>query len=830
MKKKSILVSLVVAILAAMTFVGCSDSVVYPKTITGAEITQTGDFLTGQAFDSNKFEVTVTYLDGSTSTTSGSVVLHSSEPGYVVDGSYVTYTAEDFKGNEIYRELTVSVSSIKSLSVSGPETYVTGTKEINKADLTVTATYLDRNNAEATMVLAPEEFKVADIAEKATAANPSVETSVAVTSEVGGKVVGDYAFTVIYEEPVEVPYEVTGFAPLNGQEYAVKYSGSLLAINYGEVPTPDPELAELWVACNDEVNRWISASDIEGVSLEFIYSDGYPLSMYDLRASADKDIFVRATLGNESKDAAKFKITGATLSVTQKQGFVITEGQVLGTASADNFRVVLNGTILDSNEIEVAYTDAAGAAFTATDKAIIGGIYIQVTYMDNVFKPVLVTVSTNTAKPVSVTDIVLGDITAPAKQYYTSDAAWANAYAIENTAIESYTVVMSDGSEISSEEAGGSISVAYYLDNAGTKALADVEAINYGDAGYNAAYAKAVQGSYIDALADVDQVYVQVKFTDDAKNTAVGYQSVKLEPAVANDIQISVSYENEKSSTPMFNSKINYIIQSVNANGVVDPEFKDIEVEGPNNLPVASLPENVGASGANYTVYAYLPTDVDGIVAKTGDKTVSIKAGADYIIATNATVSLKEGEIALIGSKLSDIEGRFAVTGFTHANPAATTQAAAPTFDFLVSGNRVVDANNTILAEITYTDETGNTAKKQVSVTFSGVAYTSISDASLKLSLADHPEVGEGKIVAGTYNLSAFSVDKTTVTEHGNDTNLRVVGYYYNQNTWDGTESTLTTDGNLATTGATYVFVVRYTNASGEVAYAKTNLTVVAEA
>ena len=67
MKRKSILVSLIVAVLAAMTFVGCSDAVVFPpmpQSVKSGYIIQNGDFLTGQAFDSSKFTVMVVYDNG----------------------------------------------------------------------------------------------------------------------------------------------------------------------------------------------------------------------------------------------------------------------------------------------------------------------------------------------------------------------------------------------------------------------------------------------------------------------------------------------------------------------------------------------------------------------------------------------------------------------------------------------------------------------------------------------------------------------------------------------------------------------------------------------
>ena len=64
MKKKSILLTCIVAIMALAMFVGCDNAPVFPDMPTSVKsgyILQTGDFLTGQAFDPSKFDVYVTY-------------------------------------------------------------------------------------------------------------------------------------------------------------------------------------------------------------------------------------------------------------------------------------------------------------------------------------------------------------------------------------------------------------------------------------------------------------------------------------------------------------------------------------------------------------------------------------------------------------------------------------------------------------------------------------------------------------------------------------------------------------------------------------------------
>ena len=64
MKKKSILFTCIVAIMALAMFVGCDNAPTLPSFVVGGTINQTGDFLEGQAFDPSKFTVTITYDNG----------------------------------------------------------------------------------------------------------------------------------------------------------------------------------------------------------------------------------------------------------------------------------------------------------------------------------------------------------------------------------------------------------------------------------------------------------------------------------------------------------------------------------------------------------------------------------------------------------------------------------------------------------------------------------------------------------------------------------------------------------------------------------------------
>ena len=64
MKKRSILLTCIVAVMALAMFVGCDNAPVLPSFVVGGTINQTGDFLEGQTFDPSKFTVTITYDNG----------------------------------------------------------------------------------------------------------------------------------------------------------------------------------------------------------------------------------------------------------------------------------------------------------------------------------------------------------------------------------------------------------------------------------------------------------------------------------------------------------------------------------------------------------------------------------------------------------------------------------------------------------------------------------------------------------------------------------------------------------------------------------------------
>ena len=162
MKKKSILLTCIVAIMALAMFVGCDNAPTIPSFIVGGNISQTGDFLTGQTFDPTKFSVTVRYDNGRILPAEDvSVVLkETTTNGSVEAGDKVeVYLGKNFESQDITAKAGIRVYDINSITVEGPESYV-GKETPTNSELKVTANYLDNTGAEKTMVLRSTEFVV----------------------------------------------------------------------------------------------------------------------------------------------------------------------------------------------------------------------------------------------------------------------------------------------------------------------------------------------------------------------------------------------------------------------------------------------------------------------------------------------------------------------------------------------------------------------------------------------------------------------------------------------------------------------------------------------
>ena len=117
MKKKSILLTCICALMALAMFVGCEQASVFPHFPATATIRQVGDFVEGQIFDASKFVVDVTYLDGSRSTITDAALTYTDDddiPGVSSADTVSVNVGNDYYGDPV--DYTANISRIYQIS------------------------------------------------------------------------------------------------------------------------------------------------------------------------------------------------------------------------------------------------------------------------------------------------------------------------------------------------------------------------------------------------------------------------------------------------------------------------------------------------------------------------------------------------------------------------------------------------------------------------------------------------------------------------------------------------------------------------------------------
>ena len=834
MKKTSIFLTSALIVMAILA--GCSDTVAItglPQNVKSGTINQIGDFLTGQTFDPKKFTVDITYDNGQVITDDGSVTVQLEAGDTVTKGAKVTaLLGDDVYGDDVYATGSVAVYDINRIEVTGPASYAKGA-EIHETDLTVTAYYYDSEKTEKTMPLATSEFEIVDESKKyangkgTTPSIPETGATIKIRTTLDGNVVeGLFSYTETYADTTaDLPYEIESIKDIS-------YTGQLLALNYDEVPVPALEDVAVTVKGDDGITHDITAADIEGATAQFVDSETHlPLVLTDLVGNTDEKYAVELTWGDVVKYSPATYVTAkkVNLNVEAKPSFALTEGNELGTANADNFTIYYTveegpiATVLPSSAVTVAYVadNQSDEVLPADKKIATDPIYVKASYMGEEAWT-SVTPGTVTVVPVSVKDIVLTDdakAAIPAAQYYNS-TGWET-IEIDNTAIASYTVVFSDGSEVASTETENPLTgnitngVAYYLDNAGKEPLADVEPVAPTDAAYNADYADTDAASYYDVLADADQIYVQVAYTEGADPddvTVYGYLAVDLQTAYASSMLAAAEYEFDE---PMYGSDITTVVRLANTKGVVDPDFTDYEVLGPDGQPgkIPTTATLVADAAENYTVYAFVK-QATGVDVKV-EATVSIEPAVDYIKVSKFNIDFTkdaEGEytaFALIGSAVDDIETTdLAITGWDHAIKEG--DAAAPIFTIVAPTTQTVGASTELKANVTYTNEEGDEVTEQIPFTLKGTAYTAPERSGFAFKFGDVVYANGSDLPAGRYSFTLTNLDPESYKENGDDKNFKIESV-----TVDDVKQSSTTV--TVEEGKTVVIAISYTDTTGKV-------------
>ncbi len=751
MKKKSILVSLVVAILAAMTFVGCSDSVVYPKTVTDAKITQIGDFLTGQNFDSNKFEVEVTYLDGSSSKTVGSVSLDSASAGIVSKDSYVTYTATDIKGNDIYRELSVSVYDIDKIEVTGgPESYSATVGENPKigqnTDYVVTASYY-ANGVAKTMPLSSNEYTVTFNAYDAGKAPEEAAEAVGATLKVETAVGGSKDFLA----PIQVTVTDKPVTPVVVEEItAVSWNGNFMPFNYAELPEIAFEDVNVSAKVEDETDP-VTLTEDPGIEFSFVDATTHrPIRSLDLTQTANQDdLAIRAEYDGVVVFGNVTGYSDVDISVTYESDAKFVRGEAIPAINPADYIVTM---VVDGGDPEELTLDASAFMYMSKSQEYKGttvpegtdplgvrvnynGIY-SATYAFTAKELV-----TETPEIESVEFEMVATWKAPAYQNY--DAKAFEALVLGQDAVKSMTITMSDGKPTTLTKYD--FNWAYYTAE-GVKLL-DAE--------------PTAEDDY-DVLADATTILVGATYND-----VTYYQEYELNEPENIQVKLTADY----GDVAYYEAPIDWTISLYNTNGTIDADYTGAYTsyavtgaDADRKVTKADLPNTLGAAGT-YMVAVV----IDGEPVASAD--VPLAAGTEWYEVDGITVTYT-GEKVFIDDVLTTKvkASSFKIEGFDYhgADEEPTLAAASVSF---ADEDELASATNTAYVKVTYTGKDLKPHDKIVEVSIPGNPWGSINN--LKLVWAkDKTEVTAANLKAGSYNYNDFAV--TGFTPHG-DTEIKLI-------------------------------------------------------
>ena len=733
MRKKSILMVCISALIALAVFVGCDNAPVYPAWPTGGYVSQVGDILNGQAFDASKFQVVATYLDNSKKVIDASVVFEDvDKSGNVTAGDTVSSTVgTDYYGSLVTATGTVSVYNIDSIDFTVAEGV--DYTSLEAGDLAVTANYYNGKGELAAMPLSSTEYTVS-VSSEAGEEDTTVYT-ITVTTSVGGNVKSSEKVSVANEP--EVLGTIVGITTITPNNYSVP--GFL----YDELPAIDASKFRIGVLLEDgdATSGTVDGDTIEGLELAFVNQTtgavlDKALDEYDFRNATD--IGVRATFeGKSIYTADAITVDEATLTVEYK-GAGIAENATLPEIIPADYRVLLtvgsNKAVDITEEANLYYAEEDWTA--TTDKTMTAdGIYVVASYMGILNST---TIEPGEAAPVTVESVeftMAEDWAAPAKQYYNTDKLPS----LAKTSVVDIVVTTSVGvEEYDSANDSTAFTVAYYT--AEGKPLSE---------------AKATEGE-CDVLANVDSILVGLTLGDKTY-----YKTVALEEPVYTELTAKVV-----PNGTTVGSTVNLSVIAWNVNGNVNKDFKDYIILDEIGNPVDSINLVLGVKPVNYTIYARA-NDYEA------DGTVTIPAGIGYIAPKAGEVKLvstETKELSAVGTQITvDLVKKYFKIDEASYDPIAGKDGApdvpAITGVKVPSKQTLATGENEISVVIEYVDASGKNVKQNTNVTIVGTAYVSTMDAS-PVVLYDGKEIT--KLEQGTkYDISKFTISPDSYTSVG---------------------------------------------------------------
>ena len=667
MRKRSILLSCIAALMVIVMFVGCDNGPVWPITsVKSGYINQIGDFLDGQAFDGSKFEIYVTYDNSSTPVlTTGTVYLESND-GTVDSGDYVRALAgTDVYGDEVYARGAATTYDVTTIDVTlrdAAKVYAvddSGKIAIPASDLQVVAHYLKKGQ-DKTMELNSTEFSLPDTMTPVFEDGATETTyTVTVTTEVGGKVTGTVNVKATTEPVVDPVVELVDIVSVEA-----KSALSIPKLNYAEVPAPSWDdvssikgILTTTAEENKATGEEIPAELLSGIRLFYIDgTTGLEVTNPNFVAAGTSSLKIAAEYNGIVKvddtntvSVPKTTVTVRSASIFDNSAFIV--GSALPALSdyTDDLTVTVKygdaGSekyqLADMSEVEFAYYytyDSKFVPYTGTtvpDTLYINATYRGVTgsaYVDALnVKPI--TAGGTTYDYSSLTAELAASFEAPAKQYYdditdVTDALSARDLVLTLTVDGKNVPVDSKNLKVyySSAELGSSdkFTPGEFTDN-------NTED-EYGN----------------DALVSATTIYAIAEYTviNDASNgtSTVYYASAPVTLVDPNPEELELIV-NSSSENNVIDTEVTVSLATRNELGYVDTEIaEDYTIIAADGTTVEDLtvPEKD-------TKYEVRYTGIDSITL-TGE--LELKAGVKAVTIGDVSIRLKSNYKQLIDEKL----------------------------------------------------------------------------------------------------------------------------------------------------------------------------------
>ena len=724
MKKKSILLTCIVAIMALAMFVGCDNAPVFPdmpKSVKGGYLTQTGVILTGQEVTADKFTLTVEYDNGDEPT-----VMPATNIQLDGTGNVFAVAGLDSDNNPVDTEkLLVAFTDANRIEATGfKESYtVSEAKAIKPSDLQVKAYY----GTDGVVDLTSSEFVVktasgVDLDKVVSPSNPTAQVSVIVRSLVGVEGANAAASNVLDES-----YLITvNYAETETPEFAIEELTSvsfaegfaLKALAYDEVPAPTLDDV-VFAGTYDNGEKFEGKKLPADTEIELYYVE-YPTALELINKDLIDDTtlyYVNAIYNGEVIGFAGDAVapTEVEVLIEPVEDYVAPKfkaGDTFTTPASEDFDVVIKvGETyqrLDAaakENVVLSYGTVDGSdKFTASTAFVDGHyLYVQADYMGAKGHTEDAMTIVGKADPIpavaSITANFKKDIAGLAKQTYNDiDAVLALNPA---DVLDSITLHMTEDAEdqtIPASSFGSDVAV-FWTTSA---------------------------NSYVPVTGDAitaENLYIIVYY----KGTFNDYSdAIKTVAAVATDLDVEVTYNNTLNGdkvTPMMGATATLSVKAVNDLGVV-AALEASKGFGPTDAgymvddgPAANFATSVDEKEHTYTISAF-------VGEKRLEKQITVPAGTEYVkftsSATEPTVTLNDEYVALIDSPISAITAEdLVISNLDTANNKSEEYSIEITA--IPSTTKTVEeTGNVIIAKVEWLAADGSYDEKVVTVTFAG--------------------------------------------------------------------------------------------------------------